>query len=225
MTPRPTADGIPDGFYAVPSPSDPAILTLWRVQDGRLKDWPDVARWRPMPPPYPDTDTLPKADRRAWRQEWYDRQYFPWKSAVIEAIRRDPVWAASRFAAEHGQVALPPPPTYSGRRIRRRPPQPRNPSPAVRRRAIETLMASALRSAGMTHRQVADCMGVPTMTAYRRASSAVDRPAAAASLLDRAEEIEARLLVGRLLHPEDAPLIDRWLAELHEVTRRLREQR
>lgn len=222
---RPDADSIPDGHYAVPSPDDPQRLTLWRVSAGRLLDWPDGTRWRPLPPPPPPD--MPKADRRAWRQGWYDNVYCGWKAVVIGAIAADPDLAARRFRVEHGEVELPPPPPHKprqARQARRRTKSPKPPriSPEARRRAAEQVAAVALRQLGRSYRQIAAEMHLPLTTVHRRLHSTTDPTATAAQLMARVADLETSLLASRVLHPEEVERIDQWLADLRTLVEALR---
>lgn len=149
---------IPDGVYAVADPD--GRLTTWSVANGRLRDYPPDARWRPLPPPRPEH--VPRAEHDQWRQSWYDQVYFPWVDEIVSAIRRDPA-AAAAAAAELYPGAVPPRKQPS-RRVRLKQV---GPTVGQRERAQQALQAAALAATGMKVRRVAETLGVSPATASR----------------------------------------------------------
>lgn len=166
---------LPAGHYAVTGSA--GRETYWSVDEaGRLRDYPPGVRWRPSPPPVPAH--VPRADRPAWRADWYERTYWPFKTAVADAIADDPLAAMRRFRAalEAGRIpAAPPSRRRSGEAEYRRSVSAAQRRAAIQRRVragarrdAEAMAAAAMVSAGMPVRRVAALLGVPLATAHRR---------------------------------------------------------
>lgn len=213
-----------DGHYCVPDPAEPSKLTYWTVVDGKVRDYPDDVRWRPLPPtPPPDVDG--RAERRAWTNQWYETTYFPWRDAVDAAILDDPPGARDRFTAAYPHAELPP---QSARRRRTRtpqPPKPRRPrklSAAEQRLAAERLAARALSQLGYGYRRIGEELGLPLTTVHRRMHSGRAAEVSTVALLAKAAEVETALLAGRIMQPGEVERIDRWLAELRQMAEALR---
>lgn len=162
------------GHYAVPDPDHPDVTTYWAVAaDGAVRDFPPGARWRPSPPPFnaPDQET-----RAELRQQWYDRQYFPWRRKVAEAIAADPAGAAARFAGRYPDPsavpALKPPRRTSAPRLGRARYRPvRSPAEVLAADALseaQALLAAAMSALGRSHAAIGQAMGVSEATARRR---------------------------------------------------------
>jgi hypothetical protein len=166
-------DPLPNGTYAVPDPDKPGIITLWLVRAGNLSAWPRDQRWAPFPPRAPEG--LTREEKAAWRQDWYDDVYFPWKDRVIAAIAADPELASRRFDDLVTESERPGPDDFRPRR--------RKPSPSYRssgifpssgkkrkrdKEAEQAFRAATLADAGMPVRRVADILEISRMTAWRR---------------------------------------------------------
>ncbi|MFY1673688.1 hypothetical protein ACN27G_27640 [Plantactinospora sp. WMMB334] len=213
------------GRYAVRDPDDDGRWTYWRVEAvGRsrreLRPWPPDVRWYPNRPPYPAD--LPKEQRAAWRQEWYDRVYFGWKEAVVAAIAADPQAAADAFA-EHAPSAVLP----ERRKPRRRKPEPweRRVAPSSRKRADDRILAAALKLAGLSFAEVGRVLDLPKTTAIRRVVETRQR-AEVPDLLARASvAVEIVRLQDRLFAlcrlAEDGELTAADQARIQELTVRL----
>jgi hypothetical protein len=90
--------GLPDGYYAVLSPDDPAVMTYWRVVNDRIAPWPARARYGPQ---FYRRDSPSRSDQAAYRA--HIEQCFAvlreWNGRVRAALEVDPVAARARFAA------------------------------------------------------------------------------------------------------------------------------
>lgn len=147
---------VPDGTYGAPDPTDPATVTLWTIRKGEMSAWPRGQRWAPFPPTPPPG--LDRDERAEWRDDWYADVYWPWKTAVIEAIISDPDTAAARFAQlvpEDERPAQPAP---------KPPRRPRKTAEQLR----QELEAIALYRAGRTVAEVAVALDLSKATAWRR---------------------------------------------------------
>lgn len=212
------------GTFAVPDPDDPDRMTFWTAGGGRLNPWPDGMRWAPLPPKFDRSDP----DRKQQVDDFYAEVYHPWKRRVIDAINADREAATERFQEFHGNVELPPVPVRSPRAPRsgRR----RSANDEVQRRRIEEqLLTAILRNAGQSYGQVADLLGIPKTTAYRREREAVAKVGADnvlvwSLLLVRATDIETTLRTALITQtgPVDADRVERWVADLNESCRLLR---
>lgn len=96
----PELDTVADGYYAIPGPGDPDVMTYWRrtrtVRTNALKPWPSRAWYGPKVPRRADvpTDRLARAEFvAAWSAS--RRAYL---NQVVAAITADPVAAGRRFA-------------------------------------------------------------------------------------------------------------------------------
>ena len=212
------------GRFAVLDPDDGGRWTFWRVEATNasgsrreLRPWPPDVRWAPLRPPYPEG--LDFQQRKAWSQDWYDREYFAWKEAVIAAIEADPQGAAAEFV-DRAPAADLPEPTKPRRRSSRRP---RPMSAKQRQVAVERLMAEALASAGMSERQVAAEMDLPKTTARRRLlaarrSDAVMSVVSRLVLQARVQELTVQLaLAAKSAGPEDLPRLREQLAQVRRL--------
>lgn len=88
---------IPDGYYALPDPDNPAVMTYWHAKDGRIQPWPTKAWHGPLRLLKRD---MPKDRDRmiaVWR-EWQAR-YGAWANRVHDALDGDPHPARARFSA------------------------------------------------------------------------------------------------------------------------------
>ncbi|MFD1547709.1 hypothetical protein [Nonomuraea guangzhouensis] len=158
----------------MPDPDDPDVVTLWWATSRRFSAWPLGHRWAPFPPPAPAG--LDPAERGAWRQEWYDRVYFPWKERVIDAIADDPAAAAALFdervpPADRPTVdALPRsrPSVFPRRRKRRSAPGGGKLAARRDKAAREAFLAASLDDEGSTVDGIASALGLPRTTAWRR---------------------------------------------------------
>ncbi len=87
---------IPDGYYAIPDPNDPTLITYWRRKNNTLKAWPAKAWYGP---PVPRRSELPDAGpaREAFVQKWWAsrRAYL---DRIATAVLADPATAGKRFA-------------------------------------------------------------------------------------------------------------------------------
>ncbi|MBV6697479.1 hypothetical protein KV557_10115 [Kitasatospora aureofaciens] len=91
---------IPDGYYAVPCPNDPALMTYWRrtttSTTNALTRWPAKAAYGPRPP---RRSEMPD-DRAEWKailDAWSDRAT-AYHQRILTAVLADPAAAARRFA-------------------------------------------------------------------------------------------------------------------------------
>jgi hypothetical protein len=94
---------LPDGYFAVPDPDDPATITCWRVKDdsGRaLTPSPSGAHFGPTLYRRDVPKGLKGRDRVLWVNAWYVEVRGPWDRKVREAIAADSETAGLRFA-EH----------------------------------------------------------------------------------------------------------------------------
>lgn len=93
---------IPDGYYAVPDPTDPEAMTYWRhTSTGRrpgLKPWPVKAMYGPVLYRKDVPPGLRTEQRRDWLQAWLRDVHHPWHAAIRESIATDPTRAGKRFA-------------------------------------------------------------------------------------------------------------------------------
>jgi hypothetical protein len=96
---------IPEGYYAIPDPHDPTIVSRWHMtkpdRNGRchLNPWPPKARYGPALAPRPDFPRdLSDADLRAAVDEWI-RPVQEYRAAVEAAIEADIMGTGARFAA------------------------------------------------------------------------------------------------------------------------------
>jgi hypothetical protein len=87
---------IPAGYYAVPDPNNPDVITYWRRTSTSLAAWPAKARYGPplprrseLPPPGPERDAFVKA----WHAT--SRAYL---DQIVAAITAEIVAAGKRFA-------------------------------------------------------------------------------------------------------------------------------
>jgi hypothetical protein len=170
---------VPAGRYAVvdPDPGQGERWTLWSTRDGRLRDFPEGTRWRPMPPRF---EGLKGDARREAKDDWYADVYWPWRRAVAAAVLADPGATAEDFRRVSGSVPIPDPPNWGGgakadraHRLRSRPlKQVSAESEAARRRREEQTLATVLASAGKSVREIAFELGVSKSTAQRRTQSA-----------------------------------------------------
>lgn len=220
---------VPDGLYAVEDPG--GRMTFWSVRSGKVRDYPETTRWRPLPPPY--TEGLGTEGYRQSRQEWYDTVYAEWVATVLAAIEDDPDGAAQRFEEEWGPHVELPEPKYSGRKIgRRRTPKPPRPIAESKQAAIEQqLLASAMKQAGRSYAEIGELLDLPKTTAWRRVTrqaSTADDVVARALLLVRASELLTELRSGRIMAKAsistevDPDRLSKWIAALEELVPRLR---
>ena len=166
---------VPAGHYAVvdPDPDTDGRWTLWSTRQGRLRDFPEGVRWRPVPPRFED---LVGPARRAAKEGWYADVYWAWRRDVAEAVLADPEGAAAAFRRVSSSVPLPDPPRWGGgsrvdkpRSVRPKPVKVRGAaSDASRRRREEEMLAAALSSSGKSIREIAAELGVSKSTAHRR---------------------------------------------------------
>jgi hypothetical protein len=87
---------LPDGYYALLDPDNPATMTYWRAQNGLTAMWPAKAWYGPAKLLKRDAP----ADRdeyRAWARAWFDRSQ-NWILRVRDALEADPHPALRRFA-------------------------------------------------------------------------------------------------------------------------------
>lgn len=94
---------LPDGYYAVPDPDDPATITCWRVKDdsGRtLAPSPSGAHFGPALYKRDLPKGLKGRERAVWINTWYAEVRGPWDRKIRAAIAVDPQAAGLRFA-EH----------------------------------------------------------------------------------------------------------------------------
>lgn len=94
---------LPDGYFAVPDPDDPSMLTCWRVKDdnGRaLTASPTGAHYGPTLYRRDVPKGLKGRDRALWVNAWFTEVRGPWDRKIREAIAADPEAAGLRFA-EH----------------------------------------------------------------------------------------------------------------------------
>lgn len=152
---RPLLPIPPPGTYAVPDPDNPDVITLWRSTGTALTPGPPGNAGPPYPPRTPAT--MPCPERTAARRRWYACRNWPWKTAVVDAIRADPLAAALRFA----ELV----PAHEG-------PRPRPPRRDTHRqeaadRAARALVAAALAADGWSYARIADRLDVARFTAWR----------------------------------------------------------
>jgi hypothetical protein len=88
---------IPDGYYAVPDPNDPAVLTAWRAVNGHLKPAPVGAKWGPVLYKR-DVAGMSPLDRQRYVSAWFNDVRWPWDRAVRAAIVADPEAAGALYA-------------------------------------------------------------------------------------------------------------------------------
>jgi hypothetical protein len=95
---------IPDGYYAVPDPLDPAVMTYWRqratMPSGRpavraFNPWPDKARYGPV---LYRRDVPTETSRRREVLEAHWERVRDYHRRVRESIEADPAAAGRRFA-------------------------------------------------------------------------------------------------------------------------------
>jgi hypothetical protein len=215
---------LPAGHFHVVDPD--GRDTYWSVDyGGRLRDYPPGQRWRPLPPPKPED--VPAEEREAWRAQWYEDVYWTYKNAIAEAISVDPL-AAHRFRDRYAAAEIPEPQprargSGSASSARRRRQQWRPLPPLTQRQAAEALAAHALAQAGMSVRQIAETLGLPRMTAWRRvrATEAATGVATAGALLSRADRLQASLLAQMAFYPEHREELAGLIRDLREAVRAL----
>ncbi|GAU71437.1 putative DNA-binding protein [Streptomyces sp. NBRC 110611] len=100
----PALPALPDGEYGVPNPHDSSVMTLWRIDRGKLSAWPPGERWAPRPPA--GTRDMPHEEHRARRDAFYRETYWPWKAAVVEEIARAPRICAALFWSDSSVAAI-----------------------------------------------------------------------------------------------------------------------
>ncbi|MFF4292176.1 DUF6011 domain-containing protein [Streptomyces vinaceus] len=96
----PEMDGVAEGYYAIPDPTDPQTITYWRriltSKRNALKAWPAKAWYGP---PIPRRSEVPedRAERDAFVAAWSEsrRAYI---AQVVAAIAADPYAAGRRFS-------------------------------------------------------------------------------------------------------------------------------
>lgn len=89
-------DDLPDGYYAVLNPDDPATMTYWRVRTGRITAWP--AKAHHGPPRLLKRDAPADRDARiAWMRVWSSR-YQSWMQRLHAALIADLPAARRTFA-------------------------------------------------------------------------------------------------------------------------------
>lgn len=89
---------LPDGYYAVLDPADPATMTYWRVRNGNVTPWPARAKYGPV---FLRKDGPSRGDDDAYRahvRRVVD-ELNAWHNAVFAALAVDDVAARARFAA------------------------------------------------------------------------------------------------------------------------------
>lgn len=89
---------IPDGYYAVPDPRNPDVLTAWRVAGGKIEPTPARAQYAPALWKRDIPTGMTKAERKAWITNWFTTVERPWKRAIREAILADLDAAGMRYA-------------------------------------------------------------------------------------------------------------------------------
>lgn len=225
---RGSAEHLPEGLYAVPSPSEPDMITFWFVRGGRLRDWPEGSRWRPVRPPYPEHLT-DRQSRRDWNDAWYDEVYFPWKDAVIEAIAADPEEAAAEFRRIEPDATMPVKGPPVPRPKRDRVPVKRM-TAEQRRLAEQRLIATALKAAGLSYSEVAGALDLPRTTAIRRVQvgRAVGQPTVGMVIGDALLSVQIGDLAAKTRQaaleaktPDDVKALRERLARLEELRGRL----
>ncbi|MEO3976333.1 DUF6011 domain-containing protein [Streptomyces sp. CAU 1734] len=92
----PPDDGVPDGYFAILDPADPAVMTYWRVTAGRVTPWPRKAWWGPARPLKRDAPAGME-ERIAWMRSW-QTAYRAWAATVHQLLAADPGPARRRFA-------------------------------------------------------------------------------------------------------------------------------
>jgi hypothetical protein len=97
MSPEPTE--LPDGYYAVPDPDAPALMTLWHVKDGKAKARPPKdMRYGPQAR-RADIPGRPGDDEYiAWMRKYFDTVN-DWHGRVRAAIAVNPQAAMRAYAA------------------------------------------------------------------------------------------------------------------------------
>jgi hypothetical protein len=97
MSPEPTA--LPDGYYAVPDPDAPALMTLWHVKDGKTNARPPKGtRYGPQAR-RGDVPGRPGDDEYiAWMRKYFDA-VTEWHGRVRAAIAANPQAAMRAYAA------------------------------------------------------------------------------------------------------------------------------
>lgn len=153
---RPLLPVPPPGTYAVPDPDNPDVITLWRSTGTALTPGPPGNAGPPYPPRTPAT--MPCPERTAARRRWYACRNWPWKTAVVDAIRADPL-----AAAPSGSPSSSPP--TSGPGPARRAATPTGQEAADR--AARALVAAALAADGWSYARIADRLDVARFTAWR----------------------------------------------------------
>jgi hypothetical protein len=159
------------GYYCVDDPDVPDQATYWEVgHDGVTRDYPAGARWRPLPPRFPNVDRETRTDLR---NQWYQRDYYPWRRAITVAIEADPQAAQLRF-----YEAWPHPEEIPAARRARQPRVRTRPSRATRSpREIlaedaateaQALIVAALHADGHSYVNIARDLGLTETTARRR---------------------------------------------------------
>ncbi|MGK5529346.1 DUF6011 domain-containing protein [Streptomyces sp. URMC 129] len=87
---------LPPGYYAVPDPDRPDLMTYWRATGPRLAPWPTGAHHGPPPLLKRDRPADPDA-ADTWRRAWA-KSYADWLGRVRKALAADPAGAQKRFA-------------------------------------------------------------------------------------------------------------------------------
>lgn len=91
---------IPDGYYAVPDPADPQVMTYWRRRHtsttDSLRSWPATAWYGPAVPRRSELPEDP-AERQAFADAWSATRN-AYHDQIVVAILTDTAAAAKRFA-------------------------------------------------------------------------------------------------------------------------------
>lgn len=89
---------IPDGYYAVPNPTAPDEITLWRVTDDDIQPSPPGARYAPQLLRRDVPAGLTKIERAQWIAAWFETNQHAWHRTVRAAIAADPNAAGTLYA-------------------------------------------------------------------------------------------------------------------------------
>jgi hypothetical protein len=223
---------LPDGFYLVDDPDCPGKATTWWCRDGKLRDWPEGARWRPLPP---KRERMAPRAYKAWQADWYDGPYRDWLRRLEAAIAADVDGARARFSARYPDAVVPDSVVRSGPTRRAAPAKaPRKRPPAkelsrARQQLLEQQLATAvLRSAGQSIAEVGQTLGITKQAAARRLyatpPAGVNAALVLSLLLVRASEVVSLLQGAQVAGLEGvaADRVDRWITGLQEAAKTLR---